>query len=190
MGTPMCPNESPRHVRSHMLNTWLNALTFKIYPKKLVACWIYCECVRWLHFGHLFRHILNILYIFRYGHMVIRALNTFPMYSPWDQLGTLRSNLDELSKCTHNDTHWVHWGHMGEIIENVLKICPLGTLGSHNGAHLKCTQILITGHIGITCCLYSQCVHNVPSGYFGPCPQWEGVLLNQRLRDAWDLPVL
>ena len=28
-----------------------------------------------------------------------------------------------------------------------------------------------TGHIGVTCCLCSQCVHNVPTGHMGPCPQ-------------------
>ena len=48
---------------------------------------------------------------------------------------------------------------------------PLGILGSHNRVYSKCTQHLITGHIGVTCCLCSQCVHNVLTGYLGPCPQ-------------------
>jgi hypothetical protein len=30
---------------------------------------------------------------------------------------------------------------------------------------------LITGHMLITCCLCSQCVHHVPTGYLGPRPQ-------------------
>ena len=60
---------------------------------------------------------------------------------------------------------------MAGHIQNVLRMYPLGILGSHNRIYLKCTQHLITGHIGVTCCLCSQCVHNVPSGYLGPCPQ-------------------
>ena len=30
---------------------------------------------------------------------------------------------------------------------------------------------MTTGCIGFTCCLCSQCVHNVSTGYMGPCPQ-------------------
>ena len=68
-------------------------------------------------------------------------------------------------------SHWVHWSHMAGHIQNVFRMYPLGILGSHNRVYSKCTQHLITGHIGVTCCLCSQCVHNVPSGYLGPCPQ-------------------
>ena len=60
---------------------------------------------------------------------------------------------------------------MAGHIQNVLRMYPLGISGSHSGVYLKCTQHLITGHIGVTCCLCSQCFHNVPSGYLGPCPQ-------------------
>jgi len=47
----------------------------------------------------------------------------------------------------------------------------LGKLESHGRGHLKCTQPVPTGHIGVTCCLYSQCIQYVPGGYLGPCPQ-------------------
>ena len=60
---------------------------------------------------------------------------------------------------------------MAGYIQNVLRMYSLGISGLHSGVHLKCTQHLITGHIGVTCCLCSQCFHNVPSGYLGPCPQ-------------------
>jgi len=60
---------------------------------------------------------------------------------------------------------------MAGHIQNVLRMYPLDISGSHSRVYLKCTQHLITGHIGVTCCLCSQCVHNVPSGYLGPCPQ-------------------
>ena len=63
---------------------------------------------------------------------------------------------------------------MAGHIQNVLRMYPLGISGSHSGVYLKCTQHLITGHIGVTCCLCSQYFHNVPSGYLGPCPQCEG----------------
>jgi len=50
----------------------------------------------------------------------------------------------------------------------------LGKLESHGRGHLKCIQPIPTGHIGVTCCLYSQCIQHVPGGYLGPCPQcWE-----------------
>ena len=65
---------------------------------------------------------------------------------------------------------------MAGHIQNVLRMYPLGISRSHSGVHLKCTQHLITGHIGVTCCLCSQCVHNVPSGYLGPCPQCKQVV--------------
>ena len=47
----------------------------------------------------------------------------------------------------------------------------LGKLESHGRGHLKYIQPIPTGHIGVTCCLYSQCIQHVPSGYLGPCPQ-------------------
>ena len=47
----------------------------------------------------------------------------------------------------------------------------LGKLESHGRGHLKCTQPIPTGRIGVTCCLYSQCIQHVPGGYLGPCPQ-------------------
>ena len=39
-----------------------------------------------------------------------------------------------------------------------------------------------SGHIGVTCCLCSQCVHNVSTGYMGPCPQ----CLAKGLKVGWD----
>jgi len=55
---------------------------------------------------------------------------------------------------------------MAGHIQNVLRMYLLGILGSYNRVYSKCTQHLITGHIGITCCLCSQCVHNVSSVTF------------------------
>jgi len=52
----------------------------------------------------------------------------------------------------------------------------LGKLESHGRGHLKCTQPIPTGHIGVTCCLYSQCIQHVPGGYLGPCPQCQQAL--------------
>ena len=40
---------------------------------------------------------------------------------------------------------------MAGDIQNVLSMYPLGISGSHNRVYLKCTQDLITGHIGVTC---------------------------------------
>jgi len=105
----------------------------------------------WLHLTFIGKLILNIFIIC--------------------PLGTLWSHFAEHWKCAQFFTHWVHWSHMAGHIQNVLRMYPLGILGSHNRIYLKCTQHLITGHIGVTCCLSSQCVHNVPSGYLGPCPQ-------------------
>jgi len=51
----------------------------------------------------------------------------------------------------------------------------LGKLESHGRGHLKCTKPIPTGHIGVTCCLYSQCIQYVPGGYLGPCPQCYGL---------------
>ena len=106
----------------------------------------------WLHLNFIGKLILNIFTIC--------------------PLGTLWSHFAEHSKCAQLFTHRVHWSHMTGHIQNVLRMYPLGILGSHNRVYLKCTQHLITGHIGVTCCLCFQCVHNVPSGYLGPCPQW------------------
>jgi len=86
-------------------------------------------------------------------------------------LGILESHFAKNSKCAQFFTHWVHWSHMAGHIQNVLRMYPLGISRSHSGVYSKCTQHLITGHIGVTCCLCSQCFHNVPSGYLGPCPQ-------------------
>ena len=83
-------------------------------------------------------------------------------------------------KCAQFFTHWVHQSHMAGHIQNVLRMYPLGILRSHNRVYLECTQHLITGHIEVTCCLCSQCVHNVPSGYLGPCPQWQEVGIRRR----------
>ena len=75
---------------------------------------------------------------------------------------------------------------MAGHIQSVLRMYPLGISGSHSGVYLKCTQHLITGHIGVTCCLCSQCIHNVPSGYLGPCPQCEQ--LQETLRPLYVSP--
>ena len=91
-------------------------------------------------------------------------------------LGILESDFWEYWKCAQLFAHWVHWGQMAGDIQNVLNMCPLGISGSHNRVYLKCTQHLITGHIGVTCWLWSQCFHYVPSGYLGPCPQWDSSL--------------
>ena len=77
----------------------------------------------------------------------------------------------ECPKCAHLFVDWVHWSHMAGHIQNILSMYPLGILGSHGRVYSKCTQHLITGHIGVTCWPCSQCFHHVPSGYLGPCPQ-------------------
>ena len=91
-------------------------------------------------------------------------------------LGILESDFWEYWKCAQLFGHWAHWSQMAGHIQNVLSMCPLGISGSHNRVYLKCTQHLITGHIGVTCWLWSQCFHHVPSGYLGPCPQCEYIL--------------
>ena len=70
-----------------------------------------------------------------------------------------------------------HWSQMAGHIQNVLSMYLLGICGSHNRVYLKCTQHFITGHIGVTCWLWSQCFHYVPSGYLGPCPQCQYISL-------------
>jgi len=95
----------------------------------------------------------------------------FWIYSAFYPLGTLWLDFAEHSKCAQLFAHWVHWSHMTGHIQNILSMCPLGISGSHSRVYLKCTQHLITGHIGVTCWLCSQCFHHVPSGYLGPCPQ-------------------
>src|ERR1700761_1298186 len=49
------------------------------------------------------------------------------------------------------------WAHCGHIIQQ----------------HLKCPQFLVAGYIGVTLCLGSACLYNVPTGYLTPCPQCE-----------------
>ena len=66
---------------------------------------------------------------------------------------------------------WAHWSHMAGYILNVISICPLGTLYSHNWVHFECIWFLPTGHIVITYWLDSQCIQHVPTDYWGPCPQ-------------------
>ena len=88
-------------------------------------------------------------------------------------VGILELDFCEYWKCAQLFAHWVHWSQMAGHIQNVLSMCPLGISGSHNRVYLKCTQHLITGYIGVTCWLWSQCFHHVPSGYLGPCPQCE-----------------
>jgi len=64
----------------------------------------------------------------------------------------------------------------------------LGKLESHGRGHLKCTQPIPTGHIGVTCCLYSQCIQHVSGGYFGPCPQCHLLLEVGRLHVPIPVP--
>ena len=90
--------------------------------------------------------------------------NVLILYS----LGILELYSAKISKCAQFFAHWLHWSHMAGHIQNVLRMYPLGISVSHSGVY---SQHLITGHIGVTCCLCSQCFHNVPSGYLGPCPQ-------------------
>ena len=82
---------------------------------------------------------------------------------------------------------WEHVGHMpgqilnvtdhvtaGQIVATVV-VQILNKFGTHILATLvgkfDCDQNVPTGCIGATCCLCSQCVHNVSTGYIGPCPQ-------------------
>ena len=116
---------------------------------------VHCKSNQYLAFGYI--------ELFRRG--------IFWIYSAFYPLGTLWSHFAEHWKCARLFAHWVHWSQMAGDIQNVLSMYPLGISGSHNGVYLKCTQHLITGHIGITCWLWSQCFHYVPSGYLGPCPQ-------------------
>ena len=94
---------------------------------------------------------------------------------------------------------WIHAGYILNVphFSDVIVLCPkcgrsikLGTLRSHDWVHSKSDQhfsqeqiktefmgtfsinpTFAPGHIGVTCCLYSQCIQHVPGGYFGPCPQ-------------------
>ena len=106
-----------------------------------------------------------------FGYIELFRQGIFWIYSAFYPLGTLWSDFAEHWKCAQLFGHWVHWSQMAGDIQNVLSMCPLGIYGSHNGVYSKCTQHLITGHIGVTCWLWSQCFHHVPSGYLGPCPQ-------------------
>ena len=76
---------------------------------------------------------------------------------------------------------WAHWSHMAGYILNVISICPLGTLYSHNWVHFECIQLLPTGHIVITYWLDSQCIQRVPTDYWGPCPP----VYQDRLQHRW-----
>jgi len=60
---------------------------------------------------------------------------------------------------------------MTGYIPKAINIFPRSKLKPHLWVHFQLTQLLPTGHIGVTCCLYSQCIQHVPGGYFGPCPQ-------------------
>jgi len=73
---------------------------------------------------------------------------------------------------THCKFDWRTWGNYNLGTFQMYPACSsLGKLESHGRGHLKCTQPIPTGHIGVTCCLYSQCIQHVPGGYLGPCPQ-------------------
>ena len=106
-----------------------------------------------------------------FGYIELFWQSIFWIYSAFYPLGTLWSDFTEHWKCAQLFAHWVHWSQMAGHIQNVLSIYPLGISGSHNRVYSKCTQHLITGHIGVTCWLRSQYFHHVPSGYLGPCPQ-------------------
>ena len=108
-----------------------------------------------------------------FGYIELFWGDIFWIYSAFYPLGTLWSHFAKHWKCAQMFGHWVHWSQMAGDIQNVLSMCLLGISGSHNRVYLKCTQHLITGHIGVTCWLWSQCFHHVSSGYLGPCPQWE-----------------
>jgi len=109
----------------------------------------------------------------------IQSIENMPILYP---LGILESYFCEYWKYSWLFTHWVHWSQMAGHIQNVLSMCPLGISGAHSGVYSKCTQHLITGHIRVTCWLWSQCFHHVPSWDLGPCPQWE------QLSCLWHLP--
>ena len=96
------------------------------------------------------------------------------MFSTLYPVGTLWSNFQKHSKYAQHCNCWIHWSHMTGNIQNVLNIWPLGIFWSHNRAYLKYIQHLITGHILVICCLFSQCVQHVSTGYLGPCPQCVG----------------
>ena len=98
----------------------------------------------------------------------VRSIENMAILYP---LGILESDFCEYWKCAQLFAHWVHWSQMAGHIQDVLSMCLLGISGSHNRVYSKCTQHLITGHIGVTCWLWSQRFHHVPSGYLGPCPQ-------------------
>ena len=69
-------------------------------------------------------------------------------------------------------------GHVtaGQIVATVV-VQILNKFGAHIlatlGVNFECDQNVPTGCIGAICCLCSQCVHNVSTGYMGPCPQCE-----------------
>jgi len=65
----------------------------------------------------------------------------------------------------------------------------LGKLESHGRGHLKCIQSIPTGHIGVTCCLYSQCIQHVSGGYLDPCPQCQQFDLTVLEEDILDIPI-
>ena len=116
---------------------------------------VHCKSDQYLAFGYI--------ELFRQG--------IFWINSAFNPLGTLWSHFAEHWEYARLFAHWVYWSQMAGHIQNVLSMCPLGISGSHNRVYLKCTQHLITGHIRVTCWLWSQCYHHVPSGYLGPCPQ-------------------
>ena len=118
---------------------------------------VHCKSDQYLAFGYI--------ELFRRG--------IFWIYSAFYPLGTLWLDFAKHWKRAQLFGHWVHWSQMAGHIQNVLSMYPLGISGSHNRAYLKCTQHLITGHIRVACWLWSQCFHYVPSGYLGPCPQWQ-----------------
>ena len=115
-----------------------------------------------------------------FGYIELFRRGIFWIYSAFYPLGTLWSHFAEHWKCAQLFAHWVHWSQMAGHIQNVLRMYPLGISGLHNRVYLKCTQHLITGHIGVKCWLWSQCFYHVPSGYLGPCPRWV-----QNLRGAF-----
>ena len=105
--------------------------------------------------SYIFRQILNIIYMFLIRLQLdisVQSIENMPILYP---LGILESDFYEYWKCAQLFAHWVHWSQMAGHIQNVLSMCSLGISGSHNRVYLKCIQHLITGHIGVTCWLWS-----------------------------------
>ena len=174
--TLLYPNKRSGYIQNNVLNTLQKTTTFKMYPTKwphlvrtLDILWMCWPNLPKLHFEANSECNLHVP-IRPHLDPSVQSIENMPILYP---LGILESDICEYWKCTQLFAHWVHWSQMAGHIQNVLSMCPLGISGPHNRVYLQCTQHLITGHIGVTCWLWSQCFHHVPSGYLGPCPQWE-----------------